>query len=146
LAVVLSQGMPGPHQIAQDHAAPCASWETMFSLVTTCVKRAMSAQGCGSVGGDLRDKTIALLGLTFNAEHDDMRDAPSIALVTAPAGPSARRCAAMIVGMEPGQARSCRTSRAARDRYACAEGADAWRIVTGMGAIPGRSISAASRA
>src|SRR3546814_12407250 len=33
------------------------------------------------MGGDVRGKTIALLGLTFKPNTDDMRDSPAIAVV-----------------------------------------------------------------
>lgn len=44
-------------------------------------KRAMGRKIIQALGGDARGKTIALLGLTFKPNTDDMRDAPSIAIV-----------------------------------------------------------------
>ena len=35
------------------------------------------------MGGDARGKTVGLLGLTFKPNTDDMRDAPSLAIVQA---------------------------------------------------------------
>ncbi|RAI25118.1 hypothetical protein CH338_31465, partial [Rhodoplanes elegans] len=46
-------------------------------------KRAMARKVAAALGGSVRDKTIAVLGLTFKPNTDDMRDAPSIPLVTA---------------------------------------------------------------
>jgi UDPglucose 6-dehydrogenase len=46
-------------------------------------KRSIAGKIRAVNGGDLRRKRIVLLGLTFKAGTDDMRDAPSIALAGA---------------------------------------------------------------
>jgi UDPglucose 6-dehydrogenase len=46
-------------------------------------KRAMARKVSAMFSGNLRGKTIAVLGLTFKPNTDDMREAPSLALVTA---------------------------------------------------------------
>src|SRR3989454_1496410 len=67
---------------AQDHAAPLRIIEAMLA-VNDVRKRAMARKVAAALGGNLRDKTVAVLGLTFKPNTDDMREAPSIALVTA---------------------------------------------------------------
>ncbi len=44
-------------------------------------KRAMGRKIINALGGDVRGKKVALLGLTFKPNTDDMRDAPAIAIV-----------------------------------------------------------------
>lgn len=46
-------------------------------------KRAMGRKIIAAMGGDARGKTVGLLGLTFKPNTDDMRDAPSLAIVQA---------------------------------------------------------------
>ena len=67
---------------AQDHAAPVRIVETVVA-VNDQSKRAMARKVIAACGGNVRGKTIAILGLTFKPNTDDMRDAPSIAIVQA---------------------------------------------------------------
>src|SRR6266581_5612840 len=66
----------------QDHDAPVRIVETIMA-VNDQRKRAMARKVAAALGGNLRGKTVAVLGLTFKPNTDDMREAPSIALITA---------------------------------------------------------------
>jgi UDPglucose 6-dehydrogenase len=46
-------------------------------------KRAMARKVVGAMGGDVRGKTVAILGLTFKPNTDDMREAPSLSIIQA---------------------------------------------------------------
>ncbi len=67
---------------AQDNDSPLRIVEAVVAVNETR-KRAMSRKVVKILGGDVRGKTIAVLGLTFKPDTDDMRDAPSIPLITA---------------------------------------------------------------
>jgi UDPglucose 6-dehydrogenase len=77
----------------------------------------------------VRGKTIAVLGLTFKPNTDDMREAPAIEIITALQDAGAKVRVHDPEGME--QARSFLEDVAyADDPYSCAEGAEALVIVT----------------
>jgi UDPglucose 6-dehydrogenase len=113
---------------AQDHGTALRIVEAALS-VNEVRQRAMARKVAAALGGSLRDKRIALLGLTFKPNTDDMREAPSIALVTALQDMGAKVRAYDPVGIEP--AKQVLTDVTYCDGpYACAEGADALVIVT----------------
>lgn len=115
-------------KIAQDSGSPVRLIETTVSI-NDQRKRAMGRKIIKACGGDVRGKTIAILGLTFKPNTDDMRDAPSIAIVQALIDGGAKVRAYDPEGMD-----------AARDimgditycdgAYQCAEGADCLVLVT----------------
>jgi UDPglucose 6-dehydrogenase len=92
-------------------------------------KRAMAFKVARAVGGQIRGKTIALLGLTFKPNTDDMREAPSIALVTALLDMGAKVRAYDLAGMEQAK-RVLPDIDYCDSPYSCAAGADALVIVT----------------
>src|SRR6266481_5976462 len=115
-------------KMALDHDVPLRIVEAVLA-VNENRKRAMARKVSGAVGGSLRGKTIAVLGLTFKPETDDMREAPSIALITALQDMGARVRAYDPVGME--QAKQVLVDITyCRDPYDCVEEADAVVIVT----------------
>lgn len=113
---------------AQDYGAPARIVETVVAC-NDQRKRAMARKVIAACGGSVRGKTIALLGLTFKPNTDDMRDSPSIAIVTALQDAGARIRAYDPEGMD--QARLVLNDvDYADDPYSCAEGASALVIVT----------------
>jgi UDPglucose 6-dehydrogenase len=67
---------------AQDFEAPQRIVEAVVA-VNDNRKRAMARKVIAACGGDVRGKRIAVLGLTFKPNTDDMRDSPSIAVIRA---------------------------------------------------------------
>jgi UDPglucose 6-dehydrogenase len=65
---------------AEDNQAPLRIVEAV-AKVNDARKRAMGRKVIKALGGKARGKTVALLGLTFKPNTDDMRDAPSLAIV-----------------------------------------------------------------
>ncbi len=112
----------------QDYAAPLRIVEAVAAVNDTR-KRAMARKVSAALGGDIRGKTIAVLGLTFKPNTDDMREAPSIPLITALQDMGASVRAYDPVGME--QAKSFVSNVTfCDDAYSCAQGASALVIVT----------------
>lgn len=62
---------------ATDAGAPVRLIETTVQI-NDARKKAMAGKVAAAMGGDLKGKTVALLGLTFKPNTDDMRDAPSL--------------------------------------------------------------------
>ncbi|WP_019516429.1 UDP-glucose dehydrogenase family protein [Sphingomonas sp. Mn802worker] len=67
---------------AQDYEAPQRIVEAVVA-VNDNRKRAMGRKVIAAMGGDVRGKTVAILGLTFKPNTDDMRDSPAIAVIQA---------------------------------------------------------------
>jgi UDPglucose 6-dehydrogenase len=113
---------------AQDHDVPMRILEAVETVNDTR-KRAMARKVSAAFAGVLRGKTVAVLGLTFKPNTDDMREAPSIPLITALQDMGAKVRAYDPVGME--QAKQVLTDVTyCRGPYDCVEGTDAAVIVT----------------
>jgi len=65
---------------AQDYDSPVRIVETV-AAVNEDRKRRMAQKVIRLAGGDVAGKTVAIIGLTFKPNTDDMRDAPSIAII-----------------------------------------------------------------
>jgi UDPglucose 6-dehydrogenase len=113
---------------AEDHQAPLRIVESVVK-VNEARKRAMGRKVIQALGGEARGRTVALLGLTFKPNTDDMRDAPSLSIVQA-----LQDSGASVRGYDPEgieQARPMMPNVEFFDSpYSAAEGADAVVLVT----------------
>ncbi|WP_298367574.1 UDP-glucose/GDP-mannose dehydrogenase family protein [uncultured Bradyrhizobium sp.] len=92
-------------------------------------KRAMARKVANVLGGELRGKTIGVLGLTFKPDTDDMREAPSIPLINGLIDFGAKVRAYDPIGMEQAR-KELPEIEYCEDAYECARQADALVIVT----------------
>src|SRR5882757_10042299 len=115
-------------KIAQDHDVQLRIVEAVLG-VNDIRKRAMARKVSNAAGGSLRGKTVAVLGLTFKPNTDDMREAPSIPLIAALQDMGAKVRVYDPVGMEAAR-RELPDIEYCEDAYDCARGADALVIVT----------------
>ena len=113
---------------AQDYDAPLRIVETV-AAVNEQRKRAMARKVIAACGGSVRDKTIAILGLTFKPNTDDMREAPSLAIIMALQDAGANVRGYDPEGMEQAKP-MLKGVQLVPSAYACIEGADAVVIVT----------------
>ena len=67
---------------AADHGSPLRIIETVVDI-NDRRKKAMAGRIVNACGGDVSGKRIAVLGVTFKPNTDDMRDAPSLDIVPA---------------------------------------------------------------
>ncbi|GJD98094.1 UDP-glucose dehydrogenase family protein [Methylobacterium iners] len=113
---------------AQDYGTPVRIVETVVA-VNEQRKRAMGRKVIAACGGSVRGKSIGILGLTFKPNTDDMRDAPSIAIIASLQDGGGRVRAFDPEGTE--QAKGLLSDvEYVEDAYACAEGMDALVLVT----------------
>jgi UDPglucose 6-dehydrogenase len=113
---------------AQDHGVALRIVEAVSS-VNDQRKRAMARKVVAALGGSVRGKTIAVLGLAFKPNTDDTRDSPAIPLITALQDLGATVRAYDPAGME--QAKPALPAVHYRgSAYAAAEGAHALVIAT----------------
>jgi UDPglucose 6-dehydrogenase len=115
-------------KVGQDHGTPQRIVETVVA-VNDQRKRAMARKVAAVAGGNLRGKTVAVLGLTFKPNTDDMREAPSLAIITA-----LKDMGAIVRAYDPAgldNAKKLLTGIVAcDDAYLCATGCEVLVIVT----------------
>jgi UDPglucose 6-dehydrogenase len=113
---------------AHDHESPVRIIEAVVAI-NDQRKRAMARKVLAACGGSVRGKTIAVLGLTFKPNTDDMRYSPAISVITALQDAGARINAFDPEGMD--QARLVLEGLTFfYDPYSCCDKADALVIVT----------------
>ena len=113
---------------AQDNGVSLRVVEAVVA-VNDARKTAMARKVVKACGGSVQGKTIAVLGLTFKPNTDDMRDAPSINIIDA-----LQRAGATVRAHDPvgvGQAKAVlHDVHYADSPYDCAHGADALVLIT----------------
>lgn len=114
---------------AQDFGAPSRLVETTVA-VNDARKSAMAMRVIAACGGSVRGKTIAVLGLTFKPETDDMRDAPSLSIVSRLSGDGATIRAFDPEGMQQAKPVLPEDVIYCRDAFDAAQGADALVLIT----------------
>jgi UDPglucose 6-dehydrogenase len=113
---------------AQDHGSEVRLVETTIAI-NDARKRAMARRVIQALGGSVRGKTIAIFGLTFKPNTDDMRESPSISIIQALLDAGARIQAYDPKGME--HARQIWSNVDFRSSaYEAAEGASAICVLT----------------
>ena len=113
---------------ASDAGAPTRLVETTVA-VNDARKLRMADKIITALGGDVAGKTVALLGLTFKPNTDDMRDAPSLSIVPALQAKGAKIRAFDPEGMHEAE-KMLSDVAFATGAYEAAQGADVVVIVT----------------
>ncbi len=121
---------------AQEHGTPCRIIESVVEV--NAAQRARMVQKIRkALGGSESGKTIAVLGLTFKPETDDMRDAPSVAIIPALMERGAHIRAHDPKGMEEARKLLPDEVEYCVDAYGTFDGADAVVLMTEWNAYRG---------
>ncbi len=116
-------------RISQDWGAPSRLVETTVA-VNEARKAGMAARIVTACGGSVHGKTLAVLGLTFKPETDDMRDAPSVAIISRLVEEGAAIRAFDPVAVEHARPLLPDCVAYCEDAYDALQGADAVVVVT----------------
>lgn len=113
---------------ARDAGAPVTLVETTVKVNDTR-KKAMAGRVVDALDGDVRGKTIAVLGLAFKPNTDDMRDAPALDII-----PALQAMGAKIQAFDPEAMHEAQKLLTDIDYktgpYEALEGADAMVLIT----------------
>jgi UDPglucose 6-dehydrogenase len=115
-------------RIGQDYSMPMQLTETVIK-VNEEIKRRMVDKIFDICGGSVNGKTIAVLGVTFKPNTDDMREAPSLTIVPALIGNGAKVRVVDPQGFREGEALLPGVTWE-DDPYVAAKGADAISLLT----------------
>jgi len=113
---------------AQDAQRPLQLVEATVR-VNDARKRAMAGKIIGALGGSVSGKTVAVLGLTFKPNTDDMRDAPALDII-----PALQQAGATVRAFDPeGMEEAAKLLPGVtftKNPYEALEGADAVALIT----------------
>ncbi|MBI1339768.1 nucleotide sugar dehydrogenase [bacterium] len=113
---------------ANDHGSPVRIVDTVVE-VNNARKKAMAGKIIRAMGGDVQGRTIAVLGLAFKPNTDDMRDAPALDII-----PALQEAGASVRAFDPEAMNEA--DKMLHDVFFCdgpyhaVEGADAMVIIT----------------
>ncbi len=113
---------------AQEYGSPARIVETVVQVNDTR-KGAMASRVIAAAGGSLRGKTVGVLGVAFKPNTDDMRDAPSLAIV-----PALQDAGASVRAFDPAAMHEAKPLLPGvtwcEDAYDVAQGADVLVLIT----------------
>ena len=124
-------------RIAQECGSPSRIVESVVE-VNAAQRARMAAKIRGALGGDEAGKVIAVLGLTFKPDTDDMRDAPALAILPPLVERGARVRATDPRGVPEAKALLPDSVEYVEDAYEALDGADAvvllteWNVYRGL--------------
>ena len=122
---------------AQEHGTPSRIVESVVE-VNAAQRRRMIAKIRRALDGDVAGKVIAVLGLTFKPETDDMREAPSLSIVPSLVDEGARIRATDPKGITEARPLLPGSVEYVADVYETLDGADAvvllteWNVFRGL--------------
>ncbi len=116
-------------KMGEDNEVPMRIAESVIAS-NEARKHAMTRKIAAAIGGSLRGKTLALFGLTFKADTDDMRESPALAIAAGLRDMRANLRVYDPAGMEHASKMLPSEVTCCCSEYDAAEGADAVVIVT----------------